>query len=111
MYTYVFDQQQPGEDHPGVPHSCDNRYQFGTLDGSWRPYTQEDWELSRTMQRYWANFAKTGNPNGPDLPLWEPFDNNRRVLRLSGQGSGMTDYNTNIPLLEAEAQMIAQYQK
>lgn len=111
VYTYVFDQQQPGEDHPGVPHSCDNRYQFGTLDGSWRPYTQEDWALSRTMQRYWANFAKTGNPNGPDLPLWEPFDNDCRVLRLSGQGCGMTDYNTNTALLEAEAQMIAQYQK
>ena len=78
---------------------------------SLRPYTQEDWALSRTMQRYWANFAKTGNPNGPDLPLWEPFDNDRRVLRLSGQGCGMTDYNTNTALLEAEAQMIAQYQK
>jgi len=30
-------------------------------------------ELSRTMQAYWTNFAKTGDPNGPGLPEWTPF--------------------------------------
>lgn len=110
VYAYVFDQQQPGEDHPGVPHSCDNRYQFGTLDGSWRPYTKQDWELSLDMRRYWANFARTGNPNGPGMPCWEPFDNGRRVMRLTGSGCKMGDYNDRASLLREEQQIIAQYE-
>lgn len=23
---------------------------------------------------YWTNFAKTGNPNGKELPQWQPFN-------------------------------------
>ncbi len=30
-------------------------------------------ELSRVMQGYWTNFAKSGNPNGPGLPEWKAF--------------------------------------
>lgn len=91
-FVYVFDRKQPGDD-AGVPHSCDNRYQFGTLDGSWRPYTEEDRKLSEQMQKYWANFAKTGDPNGEDLPEWKSFDENGLVMKLCTEGPHMEDYD------------------
>lgn len=88
-FVYVFDRKQPGDD-AGVPHSCDNRYQFGTLDGSWRPYTEEDHALSELMRKYWANFAKTGDPNGEDLPEWKRYEDGS-VMRLCVEGSHTED--------------------
>ena len=81
VYMYVFDQIQPGDD-VGVPHSCDNRYQFRTLDGSWRPYSQKDYDLSDQMQIYWSNFAKKGDPNDDRSTRWEPFNVNEKVMWL-----------------------------
>ncbi len=69
-YTYFFDLDAPG-DGSGAFHSSDLRYIFGTLDGSWRPYDKRDYEVSRQITRYLANFARCGNPNGPGLPFWK----------------------------------------
>ena len=91
VYTYVFDQIQPGDD-AGVPHSCDNRYQFGTLDGSWRPYTEEDYSLSAKMTAYWANFARCGDPAGEGEEKWFSYQEKEEVMRLSGNKCSMTDY-------------------
>ena len=88
VYMYVFDQKQPGDD-AGVPHSCDNRYQFGTLDGSWRPYAKEDHDLSDMMQEYWANFARKGDPNSEGLEKWEAFAENERAMWLKATGCMM----------------------
>ena len=45
---------------------------FQTLTKSNRPYTGRDWDLSNNLADYWANFIKTGNPNGEGLPEWNP---------------------------------------
>jgi para-nitrobenzyl esterase len=36
----------------------------------WRP---EDRAISDAMVGYWTNFAKTGDPNGGNLPNWPKF--------------------------------------
>jgi para-nitrobenzyl esterase len=31
------------------------------------------------VQDYWSNFAKTGNPNGTNLPEWREFESRGQV--------------------------------
>jgi len=41
------------------------------------------------MTTYWANFAKTGNPNGKDIPEW-PLYNHQKNEILEFQLDGLT---------------------
>ena len=59
---------------------------FGTLDRSWRPYKQRDYEASGQMMDYLVNFARTGDPNGPGLPTWTP---GKGALRIGPGGTRM----------------------
>jgi para-nitrobenzyl esterase len=39
------------------------------------------------MQRYWSNFAKSGDPNGAGLPAWPKFDaKSRGYLEFATSG-------------------------
>uniref|UniRef100_A0A8C0YYZ1 Carboxylic ester hydrolase n=1 Tax=Canis lupus familiaris TaxID=9615 RepID=A0A8C0YYZ1_CANLF len=44
--------------------------------------TEEEKLLSRKMMRYWANFARTGDPNGEGLPLWPAYSQSEQYLKL-----------------------------
>uniref|UniRef100_A0A8D2FY13 Carboxylic ester hydrolase n=2 Tax=Theropithecus gelada TaxID=9565 RepID=A0A8D2FY13_THEGE len=44
--------------------------------------TEEEKLLSRKMMKYWATFARTGNPNGDNLPLWPAYNLTEQYLQL-----------------------------
>ena len=90
-YLYCFDLDAPGDDNRAF-HSSDLRYIFETLDGSWRPYGARDHEAAAQMASYLANFARSGDPNGPGLPCWEKAK--KGVLRIAPGGTemGRTNY-------------------
>ena len=71
-YLYYFDRKLPGDD-AGAFHSCELWYVFHTLDRAWRPWEDCDRALESIVSAYWANFAKTGDPNGEGLPVWHPY--------------------------------------
>ena len=63
------------EGFKGAVHSADIEYAMGTLPTNrvydWQP---EDYAVSDQFIRYYANFIKTGNPNGLGLADWSPIN-------------------------------------
>ncbi|HYM76212.1 MAG TPA: carboxylesterase/lipase family protein [Candidatus Dormibacteraeota bacterium] len=78
IYRYRFDMaptpKNANAPRLGAYHSAEIEYVFGQLDSktdvTWR---LEDRQVSEQMQKYWTNFARSGNPNGPGLANWPPY--------------------------------------
>ncbi len=78
MYYWLFDPEIPGWDNPGTFHSSDLWFFFETLAKCWRPFVGKHYDLARQMCNYWANFIRSGDPNGLDadgrpMPEWKPY--------------------------------------
>jgi len=55
----------------GAVHSAEIEYAMGNLPSNKvYAWTKDDYAVSATMQSYFANFIKTGNPNGVGVPNW-----------------------------------------
>lgn len=76
-YAYEFARPLPTDGRPnamqGAFHSSDLWYVFKSLKHCWRPWTEGDWALSEAMLTAWTNFAKYGDPNGPEGGEWTPY--------------------------------------
>ena len=60
---------------PGAPHATEIPYVFDTVAAKYgKDLTPADEATARAANAYWANFVKTGDPNGPGLPHWPRYD-------------------------------------
>jgi len=50
-----------------------------------------DREVASRMRAYWTNFARTGDPNGPDLPHWDRAADRDRLLLVTNDGIASGD--------------------
>jgi para-nitrobenzyl esterase len=60
-----------------APHTSEIPYCFDSLAHAAPivgPVTASKQALADKVSTYWANFAKTGNPNGGGLAQWRPYD-------------------------------------
>jgi len=80
VYRYLFTRMRPAMVKPpanpgpadiGAVHSAEIEYAMGNLPlNPVYAWTPQDHAASKTMQGYFVNFIKTGNPNGAGLPEW-----------------------------------------
>jgi len=86
VFMYYFDQKQPENPRMpiklrGAPHAAEIKYVLENIDPN--RYGEEDLKLSDMMGTYWTNFAKYGDPNGDNLPVWTEFsEENPAVMHL-----------------------------
>jgi carboxylesterase type B len=72
VFTYFYTHPLPGPDIEkyGAFHTSEIPYVFNTLSRSDRPFGPADRKIAEEMSSYWANFARSGDPNGKGLPAW-----------------------------------------
>ncbi|XP_066494025.1 fatty acyl-CoA hydrolase precursor, medium chain-like [Tiliqua scincoides] len=86
VYFYEF-QHQPSAyagvrpDYVRSDHGDEIGFVFG------KPFlagdaTEEEQHLSRKVMSYWANFARTGDPNSEGLVTWPAYDQNEQYLEI-----------------------------
>ena len=89
-YLYVFSHVPPFLPYTriGVAHGAELSYVFGfppagtffELENPLRAY--RDIKIRDEIQTYWTNFARTGDPNGNNVPEWPVFDHAENVLDM-----------------------------
>jgi para-nitrobenzyl esterase len=72
----------------GAGHGSEVGYVFDNLTGrDGAPVDPKDKEVAKMMNTYWANFAKTGDPNGKGLPKWPVYTPKKNeILDIQSDG-------------------------
>jgi para-nitrobenzyl esterase len=75
-YLYYFSHvpDLPNKEYLGAFHASEIMFVFNNVVPNEQRYNQKDTEVASYVSEYWVNFAKTGNPNGPGLPTWQPYN-------------------------------------
>ena len=104
-YRYYYSRPRPAM-HPGkgpngqtapaargAAHSAEIEYAMGNLaTNEVYAWTPDDQKVSETMQAYFANFVKTGDPNGGKLPAWPAIeDGDVQVMHLDVESRAERD--------------------
>lgn len=83
VFVYELGRSLPGDDK-GAFHASDLWYVFKTFMRGWRPWTSRDYEIAWQMNTCWANFVRTGDPNGERMPHWTPFTSEKPETMVFG---------------------------
>jgi para-nitrobenzyl esterase len=100
VYSYEFnDPKAPEIFVPPVPdfeyasaHASEVQYIFSVPNST---LAANQMALSGNMVEYWANFAKTGDPNGSGLPTWPKYTTAANGILTLGPDSGGIVVTTN----------------
>ncbi|OMP84331.1 Para-nitrobenzyl esterase [Diplodia seriata] len=91
VYTYYFTHAPPENEEAGAYHGAElwyamNNIPYAAYDNA--TWSAEDYEIETKMAGYWANFIKTGDPNGGNLTRWEPSTEGKKETMWLGDKWG-----------------------
>lgn len=98
VFMYYFDQfdaDRPMFGGPNAPkprganHASEMQYVFASPWG--RPFQGGDKAVSDAMNRYWANFVKTGDPNGEGLDNWPVYKDGEATVMFFKNGTSLIE--------------------
>lgn len=87
----------------GAVHSAEIEYALGNLATNkhyaWEP---ADYHISERMETYFANFIKTGGPNGSGLPKWPAYapDSGFQTMNLNSDSHAVPEARQRYLLLD-----------
>ncbi len=95
----------------GASHASEIAYVFDNLmDRNGFRAAPKDKEVAKMMNSYWVNFAKTGDPNGNELPKWPVYDQKKNEVfefRLDGSAvNGPDQRKARLDVIEKSAQNV-----
>lgn len=87
VYNYIFSFETPvGNINPKSYHCAEIPFIFNNIDKHYASYLQgiKAFDVANKVSDIWIQFAKTGNPNIKDIPLWPAFNKNNGATMLIG---------------------------
>jgi len=85
LYRFDYEGMKYGK-HIHALHGMEVPFVFNVFDGATQNFLYDEARaaaarpLAHTMQKYWTNFARTGDPNGPGLAAWPKFNDQTQEL-------------------------------
>ncbi len=100
-YLYLFTWIQTGERAPlGAHHGEELPFLDDAYPEWFGVQAALDKSFGEILRTYWSNFAKTGNPNSPDLPKWPAFDPGSDYVWSLGESVAPIQLNQNLRVLD-----------
>lgn len=88
-FEYQLEHAIPGQEQQGAVHSADLPYVFGyypkagNISGT---FNDLDFRIADSIERYWTNFAKTGDPSLSPSRDWPEFGDAQRFVSITQDG-------------------------
>ena len=109
VYVYNFTWQAPVDGGVwGAPHAADIPFAFGTTDQARALVGSgpEPGQVSRHLMSAFVAFARSGNPNNPSMPPWEPFNaQTRTTMTVDRECVAVQDYLPGDRIAASELQL------